>query len=378
MDNTREYRNIFSEIGLTEEQVTDRINGIFNTMFYGSEDERLYHEAGDHMGYIEDTGNHDVRTEGMSYGMMICVQLDKKDEFDCLWKWVMSHMLLDRGPDAGYFAWSCAADGKKNAYGPAPDGEEFFAMALFFASRRWGNGEGIFDYSKEARRILRECLHKGEDGQPGFPMWEHSNHLIKFIPECDWSDPSYHIPHFYELFALWSDEEDRPFWRMAAEASRKYLKKACDSSTGLSPEYAEYDGTPWRRNDMRFGGRHDWFYSDAYRTAANIALDHSWFGKDRWEKDEAEKIQKFFCETVKNNDRGIYDPDGTVIEGKALHPVGLMATIAQASLASDGKYAARCVKQLWETPLRNGSRRYYDNCLYMFAYLALSGNYRIW
>ena len=90
------------------------------------------------------------------------------------------------------------------------------------------------------------------------------------------------------------------------------------------------------------------------------------------------KIQKFFCETVKNNDRGIYDPDGTVIEGKALHPVGLMATIAQASLASDGKYAARCVKQLWETPLRNGSRRYYDNCLYMFAYLALSGNYRIW
>ena len=26
----------------------------------------------------EDTGNHDVRTEGMSYGMMVCVQLDKK------------------------------------------------------------------------------------------------------------------------------------------------------------------------------------------------------------------------------------------------------------------------------------------------------------
>ena len=28
--------------------------------------ERFYHEAGDDMGYMEDTGNHDVRTEGMN------------------------------------------------------------------------------------------------------------------------------------------------------------------------------------------------------------------------------------------------------------------------------------------------------------------------
>ena len=40
--------------------------------------------------------------------------------------------------------------------------------------------------------------------------------------------------------------------------------------------------------------------------------------------------------------------------------------------------ALRCVRQFWETPLRKGDRRYYDNCLYMFAFLALSGNYRIY
>ena len=34
------------------------------------------------MAYIEDTGNHDARTEGMSYGMMMCVQMDRKEEFD--------------------------------------------------------------------------------------------------------------------------------------------------------------------------------------------------------------------------------------------------------------------------------------------------------
>ena len=36
------------------------------------------------MAYVEDTGNHDVRTEGMSYAMMVCVQMNRKEEFDRL------------------------------------------------------------------------------------------------------------------------------------------------------------------------------------------------------------------------------------------------------------------------------------------------------
>lgn len=148
---------------------------------------------------MEDTGNHDARTEGMSYGMMVCVQLDKKEEFDRLWKWTRTYMYMDEGSGKNYFAWSCALDGTRNADGPAPDGEEYFAMALFFASRRWGDGEGIFNYSREAKAILHECVHKGEPGHPGDPMWEPSNKLIKFVPGLDFSDPSYHLPHFYEL-----------------------------------------------------------------------------------------------------------------------------------------------------------------------------------
>ena len=58
--------------------------------------------------------------------------------------------------------------------------------------------------------------------------------------------------------------------------------------------------------------------------------------------------------------------------------MGLLATLAEASLASDGPYAQEWVRRFWETPLRQGDRRYYDNCLYFFALLALSGKYRIW
>lgn len=375
------YRNVFAEMGYTHEEIDKKIRDSFDTVFFGSEDERFFHASGDDMGYFEDTGNNDARTEGMSYGMMLCVQTDRQKEFDMLWKWVYTYMYNTDGYHKGYFGWSCRTDGKQNSDGPAPDGEEFFAMALFFASHRWGDGEGIFNYSEWARKILRTCLHNGEDGMSCPAMWDKDNKLIKFIPNCDWTDPSYHLPHFYELFALWADECDRQFWAEAAKASREYLKKACHPVTGLCAEYAHYDGSPFvssKEQIDQFGGRHDWFYSDAYRVAANIGLDYEWFAADEWNCECADRIQKFFCETVGNKDFKVYETDGTVIDMPALHPTAIIATNAMASLAAKGKHSRECVELFWNTPLRTGKRRYYDNCLYLFALLALSGNYRIW
>ncbi len=375
----REYRNLFAELGIPEKEIYDRVNDTFHEIFYGKD--AFYHSVGDDMGYLEDTGNHDVRTEGMSYGMMMCVQLDHKKEFDAIWKWAKTYMYMEEGKHKGYFAWSVSPEGKKNAYGPAPDGEEFFAMALFFASHRWGDGEGIFNYSKEAQELLHTCIHKGEDGV-GHPMWDPEYKLIRFIPEMEMTDPSYHLPHFYELFALWAKEEDRPFWEDATIASREYLKKACHPETGLSPEYSYYDGRPYSEKQEIFG-RHDWYYSDSYRTIANIALDYEWYAKywdegNEWHVETADNLQNFFCNTVKDNPRAVYTIDGKVLDKESLHPVAITATNAQASIAAQGKYAKQCVEEFWNTPLRTGDRRYYDNCLYMFAMLALSGKYRIW
>ena len=376
---TQVYRNAFAEAGYPVTEIEKRKEEIFQTLFYGSEEERIYHPVGDDMAYMEDTGNHDARTEGMSYGMMMCVQMDKKEEFDRLWKWARTYMYLNEGENAGYFAWSCQLDGTKNSYGAAPDGEEFFAMTLFFASHRWGNGSGIFDYEKEAKELLHTCIHKGENGTPGRAMWDRERKLIRFITDVDFSDPSYHLPHFYELFGRWAYEEDQEFFLEAAKASREYLKKACHPVTGLCAEYANYDGSPYTEGREIWGGRHDWYYSDAYRTIGNIALDYAWFGADDWAILEAERLQRFFCENLKEAERdGIYAIDGTVLGGKALHPVAMIATNAQASLITEGANAKVCLKKFWETPLRTGDRRYYDNCLYFFAFLALSGNYQIY
>lgn len=370
---TGKYRNLFLENGLSSEAITQRLEDTWNELFYGAPGVRIYHPMGDDKGYIVDTGNTDVRTEGMSYGMMMAVQMDKKEEFDRLWKFAKVYMQHTEGRYKDYFAWHCKLDGTHLSPGPAPDGEEFFAMALFFASARWGDGAEPFNYSGQAKTILRACVHKGEDGE-GDPMWDPATRLIKFIPETPFSDPSYHLPHFYDLFALQADEADRTFWKDAAAKSRAYLHKACHHETGLSPEYANYDGTPAEpqpHGDFRH------FFSDAYRVAANIGLDYEWFRCDPWQVEQSNRIQAFFRD-IEPADYRRYTIDGQMFDEPSLHPVGLLATLAMASLAADGPDAGPFVKQFWNTPLRTGERRYYDNCLYFFTMLALSGNYRIY
>ncbi|PWW36216.1 MULTISPECIES: glycosyl hydrolase family 8 [Paenibacillus] len=370
---TGTYRNLFLELGYDDSEIAEKLEKAWTELFYGDDDTRIYYPMGEDKGYVLDTGNLDVRSEGMSYGMMMAVQMDKKEEFNRLWNFSKTYMQHTEGRYKDYFAWHCKPDGTRISQGPAPDGEEFFAMALFFASNRWGDGPEPYDYAVQARKILRACVHQGENGV-GDPMWDPETKLIKFIPESPFSDPSYHLPHFYELFAKYADECDQSFWNEAAAESRAYLHKACHPVTGLSPEYSNFDGTPappQRHGDFRH------FYSDAYRVAANIALDWEWFHKDRWQVEQSNHIQAFFSE-IEVSDYRRYTIEGQPFDELSLHPIGLLATNAMASLAADGPHANPFVHQFWNTPLRQGVRRYYDNCLYFFSLLALSGRYRMY
>jgi len=296
-----------------------------------------------------------------------------KEEFDRIWRWAMKYMYNTEGEFRGYFSWSCDLDGNKNDKGPAPDGEIFFAMALFFASHRWGDSEGIFNYSEHARNILWDCVHKGEKPGDGNSLWNHERKLIKYGPYTTVIFlPSFNLPHFFELFSMWAIECDREFWKQATQASRDYLKLACHPRTGLSPYHAKFDGTPY------YGTERHFFTNECYRVAANIGLSYEWFAKDEWECECADRIQKFFYETIKEKYTWAYDVDGTPIEGEAKNYVSLIATNAMTSLAAKGKYKEYAVRKFWDTPLATGGTRYFDNFMYLFAFMALSGNYRIY
>ena len=93
--------NLFASLlGKSEVEVQARMDSLWNHFFtpgdlskYEADGEStVYYEVGDSMGIILDTGNNDVRSEGMSYGMMISVQMDKRDVFYRLWCWAKRYM----------------------------------------------------------------------------------------------------------------------------------------------------------------------------------------------------------------------------------------------------------------------------------------------
>lgn len=43
---TGKYRNVFAEYGYPEAEIQRRVEQTFETIFYGNEEERFYHEVG--------------------------------------------------------------------------------------------------------------------------------------------------------------------------------------------------------------------------------------------------------------------------------------------------------------------------------------------
>lgn len=375
---TGQYPNLFTQLlNFSHATVQAKIDSAFQQLFFGdSATERLYYPVGNDMGYIKDVANGDVRTEGMSYGMMIAVQLDRKDIFDRLWKWVFTYMHFKVGPHKGYFAWHCKPDGTKLDSTAASDGEEWFVTCLFFASARWGDGHGIYAYREEARKILNTMLHKeSEPDHDGVTnMFDETTKLVVFVPTIAgkrFTDPSYQLPHYYELWARWGGS-DSAFWCAAAAASRRLLKNAANPVTGLSPDYANFDGSPV----TSWPGGHDEFRFDAWRVAMNVAIDWLWFRSDVWETAQSDRILAFFSSQGITTYGNQYTLDGKMLGND--HSRGLVAMNAVACLASTADSRRAYLQDLWNAKVPTGFYRYYDGILYMLGMLQVSGQFRIY
>ena len=382
---TIRYRNLFAELGYKQKDIDKKLKSVFESVFYGPD--KVYFEVGDSMAYISDIKNHDVRTEGMSYGLMIAVQFDRKDIFDRLWRWSKKYMQHQEGLLKGYFAWSCQTDGTRNAQGPASDGELYYVTSLIFASNRWGNSTGI-NYLAEAQNILN-CSMQKIGMERVAPLINLEHQLITFTPDPfggRFTDPSYHIPAFYEVWARWAEDGRSEFWRVCARKSREYLHKSIHPVTGLNPDYNNYDGT--LLGSKRVIG--DAFRFDSWRVPMNIALDYSWACADRkWQQEYGNKIQNFFYSQGIDSFVDQYNVDGTTVTElldaggykKLRHSLGLVATTAAVSLVCTHDKSREFVDRLWNAkhvPYDDGYfDAYYDGLLRLFAFMHLSGNYRI-
>jgi oligosaccharide reducing-end xylanase len=382
---TGKYRNVFREAGYSQAAIDAKLAKAYHDVFEGPD--RVYFEVGDSMAYVSDLKNRDARTEGLSYGMMVAVQLNKKDVFDRLWRWTQKYMQHQGGARDAYFAWSVNPKTlKHNSEGSASDGELYFITDLLFASNRWGNDTGI-NYYAEARRILDAMWSKnGTEGITNLINTEHK--LITFVPDksgYDWTDPSYHLPAFFEVWAEYVKDGKEQFYRECAAASRAFLHKACHPVTALNADATEFSGAPrtnrWFPNAFRY---------DSWRVPMNIAMDYSWFARDKqWQRDYGRRFQNFlFCRGI-DTFEDQFNVDGTLPESilpaggykKLRHSLGLVGTSAAASIMGTQAKSWKFVDAVWNANLEPYSDGYfdpyYDGLLYLFSLMHLSGNYRI-
>ena len=410
---TGKYRNVFVEMGYQPAEVENKLNEVFNDVF--RRPNKVYFEVGDSMAYVSDIKNHDARTEGMSYGLMIAVQFGEKDIFDRLWRWSKKYMQHQSGNREGYFAWSCKTDGTHNSDGAASDGELYFITALIFASNRWGDDTGI-NYKAEAQHILN-CIQPreytpaprpggfggGQQGPQKMFLIDPETKLITFTPDGfgqRYTDPSYHIPAFYEVWAKWGDDGRSDMWKECAEKSREFMHKCVDEKTALNGDMCQYDGSEMQSprfpgmpqgNAPRRNGSNNFRY-DSWRVPMNMALDYEWSCADgEWQRQYGEKIQNFFYSQGVDTFLDQYRKDGSVPEGneilgaggfrKLRHSIGLVATTAAASVMCSHDKSKEFVDALWNAkhvPFEDGYfDAYYDGLLRLFAFMHLSGHYRV-
>ncbi len=380
---TGKYKNIFKEAGYKQADIDAKIDKAYKDLFESPAG--IYFEVGDSMGYVSDLKNNDARTEGLSYGMMIAVQLNKKDVFDRIWRWSKKYLQHQDGPREGYFAWSINPKTlKQNSPGSASDGELYFVTSLLFAANRWGNNTGI-DYYAEARRILDAMWKKDGTGRI-FNLFNTEHKQISFVPEGNgytWTDPSYHLPAFLEVWAIYAKDGHETFYRECADTSRAYLHRACHPVTGLNPDYTEFSGAPHHTRWIPVAFRYD-----SWRVPMNIAMDYAWFGKDAaWQKDYAKRLQQFFRSEGINHFGDQFNIDGSKPDSilgaggfkKLRHSIGLISTVAATTMIRKGNYDF--VHALWNeklAPYEDGYfDPYYDGLLYLFSLMHLSGKYQL-
>ncbi len=383
--HTGSYRNLFLEAGYSQSEIDKKVEKTYADLFEGPN--KIYFEVGDSMGYVSDIKNKDARTEGMSYGMMVAVQLNKKEVFDRIWRFSKKYLQHQSGPREAYFAWSFnPATMKQNSPGSASDGELYYITSLLFAANRWGNETGI-DYYAEARRILDAMWKKDGTGNI-YNLINVEHKQITFVPEgrnYNWTDPSYHLPAFYEIWAEYANDGHEQFYRDCADTSRVFLHRACHPVTGLNYDYANFDGTahstPWMPAAFRY---------DSWRVPMNITMDYVWYGKDKnWQEVYASNLQGFLRSKGIETFEDQFNPDGTTPDfilgaggfKKLRHSLGLKSTAATASLIGNDKKSLDFVHALWNAklePYEDGYfDPYYDGLLYLFSLMHLSGKYQI-
>ena len=203
--------------------------------------------------------------------------------------------------------------------------------------------------------------------------------MVTFQPSYgnkDFSDPSYDLPAFVDLFSRWSTTNNNT-WKQAAKATRDHLYKSSNSKSGLFTDYNNFDGTP---KSVDFNSNSHKYMYDAMRCAMNFGMDYYLFGADANRQEEmAKRIIDFFEKD--NYQHARFDWDGSnPSESYTLGETGANAVACYALIGNNNyqDIVKKNFKKAWDASLMTGQWRYYDGLVHYLAMLHLCGSFKIW
>lgn len=238
-------------------------------------------------GRVIDFSQNDITTsEGQSYALLRAVWVDDKETFDLVWKWTKEN--LDR-PNDNLFGWRWG-EREDKTYGfiseggdnSATDADQDIALALIFASSRWGDKI----YEDESKKILEDMWNSNTATASGKRYliagnWaQNQNELV--------INPSYFAPYAWKIFAKVDREHDwtslvDPAYELLNKASTEKLDK--EKAVGLPPDWVVLDKkTGIVKPPVNLGSFTTNYSFDALRTPWRVALDAKWNNDERAKK----------------------------------------------------------------------------------------------
>jgi len=367
------YPNAFREIlGKSDSEIASKISGAFDQLFHGDPSrEAIFVPVGADQGYIADVYHDEIRSEGGGLGMIITVELDKRDEFDRLWRYAKATQVKN-GPRAGYFPSFCTNSAGDEVACDDPYGLQQIATGLLLARGRWQDSAGTIDYGLEAEKLLdiirnKEAFNCGivDEVTSTFDPTSKLAYDTPTTSSANVSSPAIVMPAYYDL---WHQATGDPFWSEAAAAARSYWAASSNPVTGLMPVRATFDGTPVVGFDT--------FRTESYRTFFNIALDRIWGGGLPWLVDESNRLSQFFYAQGITSYGQVYSLDGTD-KLSSRHEAALVAANGVVGLVATSKYRSQFVAEAWDLAVPTGGGRYYAGILQLLSLLILGGQMRV-
>ncbi|EWY37747.1 hypothetical protein N825_09205 [Skermanella stibiiresistens SB22] len=188
-------------------------------------------------GRVTDTGNGGIsHSEGQGYGMLLAASADAKSDFDQIWQWTRTRLMVRQD---GLAAWkwvpdaAAAGSGKVTDLNNASDGDILIAWALLRAGRRW-NDRGYLNAATALAVTIRETLVQRIGDQsvlkPGAQGFDRPGGLVV--------NPSYWV--FPALLAF-HDWERHPDWNDIVTGGLALLARGRFSQWNLPPDWMLVD-----------------------------------------------------------------------------------------------------------------------------------------